>query len=829
MIRWEDIQNLSVTEDEINSLAGLTSSSSELNVLDGFTGDTSDLNGVIGLGALVSSHLSLDMVSAHTPLADSLDGLIITQGTVTEDRLAFSVTKPNDLLQIESDITGLSSDLEVQADRINNLYGIVFPGQTGDIADAIQQTIGHIDDSQDAHDATAISYGRIESGYYLLTQDILSGNTSTVFPLDILRFFRPLDEITLKDDISFEQTITIDSINYNTGAIVFSPAAATNYLVAENALVINENERNVQQAIERCLRNSTDTLMGRLTLDQGSGDEELHFTTGNIGSNSGYNFDLGAADTFQVTGPGALPLLELNDSGNLTITTAELRDTGSGFSGTIDKQPLTANRTWTLPDRDGFIAIGDITHTELLKVAIDNGTGEFSVAPGSALNYSEEVVHAWITENFGSNFAGSTEDLEVRLSTDGQLAGLGSDWIAVKVSIDPTDTLRFVYSPVETLEAVAITNVPLIPSLYMQLGLITVKGDGVGGIDLSSIKMARDLRPFLNKGLTNVFYDESVTYPAGLPALTTVQLPPNSRAGGISQGYTPGTAQLEVYVDQLFREVTRDYNELVGSPVGEIAFSYDLPEDVVVRFRMEYLPSGVVSGGGGTTNLQGAYINGPAITTSLVQGPVLLNDGTAGAQDALSVIGDIGLDGVVSSADGYSFTPQASEPGDLLAPVSKLYSDLNNDLLYKKYGAPSETINLTEDLRLAGLSQRDLFTNITGVSIPAFSIVALHPTTPKHIILADVSSNTAASRVIGITTEEIVHNASGKVVMSGRLENAGISFTHGDLIFADPTSSGNKISESSLSLTQGNVSVIIGTIDGDDLLVNLNRQGIFSN
>ena len=58
-IRWEDIQNLSVTESEINLLAGLTATAAELNEISGFTGTASDLNDLIGTDVDLAAHEAL--------------------------------------------------------------------------------------------------------------------------------------------------------------------------------------------------------------------------------------------------------------------------------------------------------------------------------------------------------------------------------------------------------------------------------------------------------------------------------------------------------------------------------------------------------------------------------------------------------------------------------------------------------------------------------------------------------------------------------------------------------------------------------------------------
>jgi len=83
-IRWQDIQNLSVTEDEINLLAGLTADASALNGLDGYTGNAAELNTAITVDGKLTAHEALDFTTAHPIAANSLDGLIMSDGTISE-------------------------------------------------------------------------------------------------------------------------------------------------------------------------------------------------------------------------------------------------------------------------------------------------------------------------------------------------------------------------------------------------------------------------------------------------------------------------------------------------------------------------------------------------------------------------------------------------------------------------------------------------------------------------------------------------------------------------------------------------------------------------
>lgn len=76
-------------------------------------------------------------------------------------------------------------------------------------------------------------------------------------------------------------------------------------------------------------------------------------------------------------------------------------------------------------------------------------------------------------------------------------------------------------------------------------------------------------------------YDESLAYAGGLAASTNVTLPN-------SQTFSSASAKdLIVIVNGLEKEVTRDFSVIGGGPTyTQIAFVYDLPNNSIVRFKM---------------------------------------------------------------------------------------------------------------------------------------------------------------------------------------------------------------------------------------------------
>jgi hypothetical protein len=835
-IRWSQIQNLQVTEQEVNKLAGLIATAAKLNVLSAYTGTTADLNAVIGLGTSVSTHLASDAATAHTFLANSVDGQSIADSTITESKLTFDVATQVELNSLQALHNSLRADYSALAMQVDALASVVIPGQGQSLAEALAAAVAHIQNPTNAHDASAISYGENASGYYFPTANLLAGQVSVAIGTARIRFFRQNDSVRLQSNIAAIFNTTISDANYDTGVLTLASVAPTNFNIADQFRIWNLSEWDVQQSATRSLRTNTDTFTGRLTLQNntsmdsvvidktGSGWDIFFKNQANLKSGSSYNLDLGiGSQRFDVDNGSNVSIFGTDNLGNSHSNTHSLRDYSSSFDGSLIKSPLTAARAWTFPNKSGFVGIGDMTFWDLLRTTADTTTGTLTVNPGVLTDEYNQKVRTWINMAKGSEFIGSSFTMLSKLAADNRLTGLGSSFIGGIVYLTDEDQLFILYSTApKSTAALAIADIPIyLPTNYMKLALITIQGNGAGGVVNSSLKIHEDLRPLLTQGMSNAHYDESIHYPSALITGTLVYLPANSRAGGRDQGYSTGTGALEVYVNDTFRERGRDYTEVAGVAPGSIVFSYDLPANSVVRLRMSWGAATSVgggSGGGGGGSLQDAYSGGASIFT-IVNSPVVVS---SGAGTALKVIGNIEHLGFVSSTQGSAFTPQSSEPGS--GTTSKLYTDINGDLIFKRM--PSDTtINLSSQIELLEHQQGKTFQNTSGATIGAYKAVALHATLSGQIRTADVSSNTSRARVIGITTASIADNAFGKVVWSGVVPLAGTGFTHGDVIMASPATVGNIVSESSAALVGGNMAVEIGIVDGTSLIVDINRKG----
>jgi hypothetical protein len=86
-----------------------------------------------------------------------------------------------------------------------------------------------------------------------------------------------------------------------------------------------------------------------------------------------------------------------------------------------------------------------------------------------------------------------------------------------------------------------------------------------------------------------------------------------------------------------------------------------------------------------------------------------------------------------------------------------------------------------------------LGTNKTGTTIAKGKAVYVSGATGNHpeITLAQANSELSSASTIGITSEEIANNGTGKVIVSGRLENVNTNaFAAGDTLYLSPTTAG---------------------------------------
>jgi hypothetical protein len=259
LIRWRDLQNIAITETEINFLAGITVNAVLLNQLADFSGTGSLLNAAIAASSSYNDHIALDLASAHEMIANTIDGGVIANNTITQAKLDFDVLDSDDKTELEDNISSLQTLHDQLSIQVENLYGIVFPSQTGDIADQLVQLLAHIAIEENAHDASAIS---IENQYDLIS-DSLIGATSAEVSSSAINFFMEDDEVEFNDTGSGPEVRILTAVDTDLNIISWVTPLTENYLVANSATVQNNNTANVQQSLNRAFETLL-THQGRL-------------------------------------------------------------------------------------------------------------------------------------------------------------------------------------------------------------------------------------------------------------------------------------------------------------------------------------------------------------------------------------------------------------------------------------------------------------------------------------------------------------------------------------------------------------------------------------
>lgn len=831
IIRWRDLQNILTTEDQINLLYGLTAVAADINRITGFNYTGAELNEAYESVAVNDSHRTLDLASAHPLVPGSIDGGVIADSTITQSKLSFNIMTDADDLRITNDIAQLETDLQNVDAQLQNLYSIVLPTQANDIADSINQMVAHVEKLKDAHDATAISVGN----QYAAIMNTAPGSQQTRVAMEHIKFFRVGDTIDLESTGFGPERKTVSFVNYNTGHLQIDTPAVGDYQTGDSFIIHNISQDNVQEAVERSLRNTTDILTGRLTINQDSDDNALDINKTGAGylarfndftakSDANYTIELGNNDgssLWELQNSDMRLAAQVLDDGNARFNNVSLEDRLSMYLGQITKQPLTDNRSWMLPDRSGFIGVGDLTFTELLKVRLVDGTKDITVAPGQALDYQGEVMSAWVSMEYPSQYPGGQIGIEAQFAAQGELLTLGSQWRVFVVYINDTDNILFQFGPEEATRQEAIDNYEnFIPSAFMKLAKIVVQGDGAGGILQSSIEILEDQRPFLTQGMSASYYDEMIQYPAGLPAGDVITLPPNTRGGGTNMTYRVGKSQLEVYLDGVYQKVNIDYEEFVGEPLGQIRMLKDIKTNSCLRFRVTF-KAAAVAGGLDTPTLQSVYVAGPTMFLSSIYGPVTMS--SFDMTTLLDIDGDVVLQGLLRAVRGIEFFETASAPGD--NNINHLWVDTNDQLIYHQNKAGTiKDVDILQEIENSQAAISVTVSNASGSTIPKGRGLSLHPSLTNHVVLCDTSNSLVTSRLVGISAENIPSGGTGKMIIAGRLQAAGISLPHNTVIVVDPRNPGQLVARSSVAWLPTDVEMEAGTLNGSTLLVDIDRN-----
>lgn len=828
IIRWRDLQNIFVTENQINLLAGLVVNAGLLNQLDGFSGSGEQLNQAIQTISTINTHVAKDLATAHSLTPNSIDGGVISDGTLAMSKLSFSPLTQADYLNLNNLIDALNTEHSELSSQVENLYSVLFPSVTGDIAQQFDQLVNHIEKLEDAHDAIAISYGNT----YDIIQNTPVGALQTKVSTEKIKEFRVDDEVQIQDSNSGPETRTLTGVDYNTGTIAWAGPLVNEYSTNNSPIVKNNSQKHVQQTIERSLRNSTDNFTGRLTIDQLSNNDALVINKSGNGYTARFNdftsktdqsfdIELGSNDgstRFRVANSDGRHALDLLDNGELITGNVTLSDYNSLEFGKITKQDLTDDREWKLPDRSGYIGLGDLTFTELLKVSTVPGTKKIKIAPGYKEDYDGRRVSAWISMETPCSFEGTEIDIQAKFLADNKLLTLEDKWQVFVVYINDDDNVSFFHGPQEATRQEALDEYfNFIPSAYMKLAKFVVQGDGLGGILQSSIEFLQDQRPFLTQGMSAAYYDETINSPTGWNAGSVISLPANSKAGGMIQSYKPGRGQLEVYLDGVYQVVDQDYEETVGEPVGRIRVLKNIASHSQLHFRITY-KAAAITGGFDVPTLQTAYNAGPLISVSDIVGPVRLM--SFDTDMLMELEGSVSITNKIHNLRSLAFQKISALSTDL--DKNQIYVDNNSDLIYHQYKTSgSRDYNILKEIEEAQSVSKIPMMNGAGSIIPKGRAVALHPSLPNAVVLCDTSSNTSKARAIGITTENIGIGEVGNVAISGLFKLAGLGLPHNSVLVVDPRNPGHVVPKNSVSYLPTDEYMEIGLIDGGHLLVQL--------
>lgn len=258
-IHLNQIYGLTVTLAELNRLSGLTANANDLNTIAGLTVSAADLNQVTTLLSDFTSHLTEDLLTAH-PIASVNGDTLIQVNSLSRNRLSFNVTVPSDLTPLTDDISDLQNDVATNTANITNIMSVIAPGISGDVADAVADMIAHLEDTADAHNATAISY----VGSRPLAVDTGATDTFvTVGTFEELLTFRVDDIIEVQDNLTAASTPrTITSLDYDNLRLNLDGQIGDIYEVAAEAVIRNLTVDDVQVALARAELAAIDASVG---------------------------------------------------------------------------------------------------------------------------------------------------------------------------------------------------------------------------------------------------------------------------------------------------------------------------------------------------------------------------------------------------------------------------------------------------------------------------------------------------------------------------------------------------------------------------------------
>jgi len=291
-------------------------------------------------------------------------------------------------------------------------------------------------------------------------------------------------------------------------------------------------------------------------------------------------------------------------------------------------------------------------------------------------------------------------------------------------------------------------------------------------------------------------YDETMLVVSGLPADSyeiqgpvisgqVIVLPLDSRDSSSVQEYIVGSGQLEIFLNGQYLVLDNDWTEfgVSGSLSKRITINQDLAIDDFLTFRID--ANGAVffasssGGGGGGGSLQDAYDVSRFI--NVVTGLPIVITGASGK--LMSIQGDLEVTGVIDPT-ALQLTPQASNP--LPLDQAGIWVSTSNEFMYQK-GDNTAPDSITAAIS-GGLSASSLtatLINNTGSTLAEKTPVRIN--TNGWLDTIDVSTDSGALTIVGLTDGSITHGNTGEVLLSGCLKNVITAFSFGDVLYVSKT------------------------------------------
>ena len=265
-------------------------------------------------------------------------------------------------------------------------------------------------------------------------------------------------------------------------------------------------------------------------------------------------------------------------------------------------------------------------------------------------------------------------------------------------------------------------------SIESNIPSVTGAGIYVVGVAVSTTEIV--IKPYVVGVKENIYEEESLLL-SPISSGDVITLPVDSRDGGSAQTYTMGTGELEIFLNGQKLTNNVDYQELTSS---SIQIEQDLVIGDKLTFRVGLLRTSITSSTGGGS--------GSGMPDPMTQAGDLIYRNSSNVTSRLP----IGTQGYVLSV-----------------------TDANT----VAWSAPSSS---SQDISL-----------INGNAGTLSALTPIHSNINGEADIIDVSIESQALAIVGLTKVSINSGATGTIVTSGKLFNIGGIWSFGDVLFVSKT------------------------------------------